>query len=121
MITIEVTARPVSTVRLEFKPNIPPVARWEIPEGTDLHRFTLIKGFGLKTSLFDKLTRGDWVITLPLFDESEGFLLEDYYLPGMGGKFDTLEAAITWADTVDALDCHHLIEPDGPMPIYQEF
>lgn len=115
MITIEVTARPVSTVRLEFKTSIPPVTRWEIPEGTDLSRFTLIKGFGLKTSLFDRLYRGDWVITLPLLETSEGFLLEDYYLPGMGGKFDTLEAAIQWADTVDSRDCPQ------KASTYQEF
>jgi hypothetical protein len=121
MITIEVTARPVNAPRFEFKSNIPVVTRWEIPEGTDLHRFKLIKGMGLSTSLFDRLYRGDWVITLPLFDGSEGFLLEDYYLPGMGGKFDTLEAAIQWADTVDARDCQHLIEPDGPMPVMTEF
>ena len=116
---IPVMTRPV--LCFEFKPNIPAVTRWEIPEGTDLHRFTLIKGFGLSTGLFDRLYRGDWVITLPLLDSTEGFLLEDCYLPGMGGKFDTLELAIQWADTVDALDCQHLIEPDSPMLVYQEF
>jgi hypothetical protein len=120
MITIEVTARPVVSP-FEFTPNIPAVSRWEIPECTDLHRFKYVKGMGLSTSLFDRLYRGDWVITLPLLEDSEGFLLEDYYLPGVGGKFDTLEAAIAWADTVDARDCQHLIEPDVPMPVMTEF